>query len=123
MMVMLLGLKLDLVAVWFVWVIFVDTPHFFGTYARTLLDREERKRWGKLIILSTGMWLVGPAAVLLGGILHHWDVSWYQLPWKLFLGGFLFWAYWHVIRQHYGLLALYRRKHGETSRLDQQVDW
>ena len=73
MMVILLGLKLDLIAVWFVWLIFVDTPYFFGIYARTLLDREERRRWGKLIILSSGMWLVGPAAVFLGGWLHRWE--------------------------------------------------
>jgi hypothetical protein len=60
LMGLLFGLDLDLVGVWFVWVIFIDTPHFFGTYARTLLDREERRRWGKLLRWSCGLLALGP---------------------------------------------------------------
>jgi hypothetical protein len=74
-MALLFWLKLDLISVWFVWVIFIDTPHFYGTYARTVLDREERRRCKRLLVYSTGMLAVGPAAVLLGGVLFRMGYS------------------------------------------------
>jgi hypothetical protein len=32
-------LHLNMMLVWFVWVVVLDTPHFFGTYFRTYLDK------------------------------------------------------------------------------------
>jgi len=32
------------------------------------------------------------------------------------------WAYWHVVRQHYGLMALYQRKNGDLLPLDRRLD-
>src|SRR6267154_1327061 len=58
------GLGWDMLAVWTVWYITLDGPHFFGTYARTYLDREEFRRRRGLLLGSLGLFLVGP--VLLG---------------------------------------------------------
>jgi hypothetical protein len=32
------------------------------------------------------------------------------------------WAYWHVVRQHYGFMVLYKRKNGDSTRLDDRLD-
>src|SRR5262249_23959072 len=49
------GLGLDakqMFTVWLVWYVLMDIPHFFGTYARTYLDREERHRRRRLLLGS-----------------------------------------------------------------------
>jgi hypothetical protein len=32
------------------------------------------------------------------------------------------WAYWHVVRQHYGIMALYQRKNDDTDPSDRRID-
>ena len=32
---------LDMITVWFAWFVLLDSPHFFATWSRTYLDREE----------------------------------------------------------------------------------
>jgi hypothetical protein len=65
---------------------------------------------------SLGWFAAGPlcfgVAVLLGR----------RLPFDLFLTLASLWAYWHVVRQHYGLMSLYQRKNGDTHPLDRRVD-
>jgi hypothetical protein len=45
-----------------------------------------------------------------------------RLPYDLFLMLCTLWAYWHVVRQHYGVMVLYKRKAGDTARADERVD-
>ncbi|MDB5096993.1 MAG: hypothetical protein JWM80_1414 [Cyanobacteria bacterium RYN_339] len=105
-------------AVWTIWHFLLDIPHGWGTYARTLLDPDERARRKGLLILSCGWFLVGPA--LLAGT-QLAIAGGYALPsarGKVFIDFMLLvqlWTYHHVVRQHWGMLALYRRKAGETT--------
>ena len=119
---LVVGWGANLIVVWFVWVTLIDTPHFFGTYSRTFLQREEWQRRRGLLLGSCGLLLAGPLAILVCAILHRAGVVWYAWPWKLFVAWFLFEAYWHVLRQHYGILALYSRKNGETAPADRAID-
>jgi len=57
------GLGLDMITVWFLWVVLLDSPHFFGTYSRTYFDREEWQRRRKLLLGSLAWFLVGPAVL------------------------------------------------------------
>ena len=61
-MYMLLGW--NMILVWLIWVIVLDTPHFFATYSRTYLDKAARKQMPRLLILSLGVFLIGPAALI-----------------------------------------------------------
>jgi hypothetical protein len=86
------------------WGICFDGTHVFGTWARSYLtpDRDglPGARW---------LWLlaVGPAAALIDHFL---------LPvFPAFLLAAFLWAYWHLVRQHWGFVALYRR--GARTRL------
>lgn len=102
-----LGVSALLIA-WF-WIISVDGPHVFGTLSRTYLDREE---WNvrRNILLGSLLWfLPGPIFLGLSLLLHT------PIPFFIFLVFAQLWAYWHVVRQHYGFMSLYQKKNGEPS--------
>src|SRR5918999_3739195 len=91
------------------WAILVDAPHVFATFSRTYFDREERRARAKLLWWSLLFFAVGPLAVLAGA-------------------GFLFfflaalWAYYHLVKQHYGFMVLYKKKNGDLDGADNLLD-
>ncbi len=116
------GLGWDMISIWFIWVTLIDTPHFFGTYSRTFLDKEEFSRRKKLLLGSTAWFFVGPITLGISYMMYNAGSSNYVLPWTIFAAFFGLWAYWHVVRQHYGFMALYKKKMGEINRLDFRLD-
>jgi hypothetical protein len=118
-------LHINMVLVWFVWVVVLDTPHFFGTYFRTYLDKDEWRARRPMLLGSLGVFLVGPMMLAASYGLHSAGVEGFKLPWKLWGYIVSLWAYFHITRQHYGVLRLYNRKNGEIgtdeSRLDAAV--
>jgi hypothetical protein len=116
------GLHLNMLTVWFIWVVFIDTPHFYSTYLRTYFDKEEFQSRKKLLIGSLGWLLVGPAFIGISYILYSLGVGAYKAPFILFIIFFNLWAYWHVVRQHYGILALYKRKNNDFDDRDTRID-
>lgn len=116
------GLGWDMVGIWFLWVVLLDSPHFFGTISRTYLDKQEFKQRKRLLTWSLLWFAAGPAMILLSYLLHEAGVAAYEFPWKLFLVFFGLWAYWHVVRQHYGFLRLYQKKNGDAHPIDARLD-
>lgn len=96
----------------------VDAPHLWATIARTYTDAAEWAERRRLFIGSLAWFLVGPAAILLPYALRalgafpggHENVGW--VVWSNF---FTFYALYHINKQHWGFIALYRRKNSETS--------
>ena len=97
------------------WGVFFDGTHVMGTYARSYLapptDSESRRalppHTSFLIVL------LGPVLAVLDGLFLP------QGPSLLGQAGILFqhfllaaylWAYFHLVRQHYGFLVLYQRR-------------
>jgi hypothetical protein len=103
------------------WAFILDAPHVWATLGRTLLDPGEWRTRGGDLRRSFGLFLLGPAAILLpyavapslrpAGI----ELSAGQLGAGalLFFVFFRLWAYYHVVRQHWGFFALYKRRAGE----------
>lgn len=116
------GLHLDMLTVWFLWVVFIDTPHFFGTYSRTYFDKEEFHRRKRLYLGSLAWLLAGPTMIFLSFVLNRAGVTLYRIPFIIFIVFFNLWAYWHVVRQHYGIMSLYKRKNGDFSFFDRRLD-
>lgn len=116
------GLGWDVVALWFVWVALVDTPHFFGTYVRAYLDPLERRARPRLLLGSLLWLLAGPAALGLAYLLHRAGAPFYRVPFQAFLAVFGLWAYWHVVRQHHGILRLYQRRCAPAGLLDGRLE-
>lgn len=101
----MLGLYLlgvPIVVLWWAWILGFDGPHIAAAFTRTYLDREEWSRRRGLLVASLLAFGVGPLFLLAGWALRSPE------PFQLFLGLAVFYAYYHVVRQHYGFLALYK---------------
>ncbi len=91
------------------WAILIDAPHVFGTFSRTYFDRTERHNRGSLLWGSLLFFAVGPLMVSIGA-------------------GFVFfffaalWAYYHLVKQHYGFMVLYKKKNGDLAPTDNALD-
>src|SRR5580704_9790845 len=117
-----ISLGWNILTIWFVWVVTLDTPHFFATYSRTYLDAQERQTSRRLLRNSLAVFLVAPTAVLLCSGLYRAGFSDFKLPWRYFIMGVSLWAYSHITRQHYGVLRLYNRKNKETGTDEATLD-
>jgi len=103
------------------WAFILDAPHVWATLGRTLLDPGEWRTRGGELRRSFALFLLGPAAILLPYALAPWlrsmavELSAAQLGAGalVFFVFFRLWAYYHVVRQHWGFFALYKRKAGE----------
>ncbi|HEU4596450.1 MAG TPA: hypothetical protein VFS10_15040 [Pyrinomonadaceae bacterium] len=109
MLALYVGGLVPLIPLVVAWAVLVDAPHVFGTFSRTYFDREERRSRRRLLWLSLLFFAVGPLAVLAGA-------------------GFVFfflaalWAYYHLVKQHYGFMVLYKKKNEDLDVLDNALD-
>ncbi len=91
------------------WAILIDAPHIFGTLSRTYFDRSEWKTRKRLMLASLVFFIVGPALVLLGLGLPFFFVA-------------ALWAYYHLVKQHYGFMVLYKKKNDDLAPVDNALD-
>ena len=75
------------------WAVLIDAPHVFGTFSRTYFDRSERQNRARLLWGSLLFFAVGPAMVFGGAGLLFFFVA-------------ALWAYYHLVKQHYGFMVL-----------------
>lgn len=91
------------------WAILVDAPHVFGTFSRTYFDRTERQNRGRLLWGSLLFFVVGPLMVLAGlGLVFFFIAA--------------MWAYYHLVKQHYGFMVLYKKKNNDLAPVDNALD-
>jgi hypothetical protein len=91
------------------WAVLIDAPHVFGTLSRTYFDRSEWKTRRRLMLGSLLFFVVGPAMVLAG------------LGFTFFFLAAL-WAYYHLVKQHYGFMVLYKKKNQDLAPVDNGLD-
>jgi hypothetical protein len=92
-----------------VWLIGIDGPHVLATVTRTYLDKTERKKLGLLLLVIIPAALIGPVAVSLG----------YESLFYLFA---VTWLHFHIAKQHFGFVMLYKHKNRERDRVDYHLD-
>ena len=102
---------------WWFWNVSVNGPHFFATISRTYLDADEWRRRGGLLLGSLGFVFLGPLAIASSIALRT------RTPFIVFWLFQAVWAYYHVIRQHYGFMALYQKRSGEPVGRDNPADF
>ena len=112
-----LGQGVSYALIWWTWTLYFDGPHVFGTINRTYLDREEWRTRGRLLTRALLWFALGPGVLALSAALGT------KVPFHAFLLFASLWAYWHVVRQHYGFLVLYQKKNGEAAGLANKVDY
>ncbi len=91
------------------WAILIDAPHVFGTFSRTYFDRAERRARKRLLWGSLAFFIVGPLMVLAGDGLIFFFLA-------------ALWAYYHLVKQHYGFMVLYKKKNQDLARVDNALD-
>jgi uncharacterized membrane protein len=91
------------------WAILIDAPHVFGTFSRTYFDRTERQHRARLLWGSLLFFAVGPVLVLAGAGLVFFFVA-------------ALWAYYHLVKQHYGFMVLYKKKNNDLALIDNALD-
>jgi hypothetical protein len=100
---------LPLVPMVAVWAILIDAPHVFGTFSRTYFDRTERRNRGRLLWGSLLFFAVGPLMVYAGAGLIFFFLA-------------ALWAYYHLVKQHYGFMVLYKKKNNDLAPVDNALD-
>ena len=105
-----LALHVPISFLWWFWSIGFDGTHIFAMATRTFFDAEARRRDRKLLFGSLAFFFaLGPVMVLVG--------------WKGWLALLVaVWAYYHVMRQHYGFLVLYKVKNRDLAPRDNTLD-
>jgi hypothetical protein len=91
------------------WAILIDAPHVFGTLSRTYFDASEWKTRKRLLLGSLLFFVVGPTLVLLGFGFTFFFVA-------------ALWAYYHLVKQHYGFMVLYKKKNNDLASVDNALD-
>ena len=91
------------------WAILIDAPHVFGTLSRTYFDRSEWKTRKRLLLGSLLFFVVGPVMVLLGVGFTFFFIA-------------ALWAYYHLVKQHYGFMVLYKKKNNDLAPVDNALD-
>jgi hypothetical protein len=91
------------------WAILIDAPHVFGTFSRTYFDRSEWKTRKRLLLGSLLFFLAGPLLVLFGFGFSSFFVA-------------ALWAYYHLVKQHYGFMVLYKKKNNDLAPVDNALD-
>jgi len=92
-----------------VWLVGIDGPHVLATFTRTYFDKSERKNLGPMLWMIIPAMLVGPIAVAAG----------YE---QLFYLAAVSWLHFHIAKQHFGFVMLYKHKNRERSRFDYHLD-
>jgi hypothetical protein len=100
---------LPLVPMVALWAILIDAPHVFGTFSRTYFDRIERQNRGRLLWGSLLFFAVGPIMVYAGAGLIFFFLA-------------ALWAYYHLVKQHYGFMVLYKKKNNDLAPVDNALD-
>jgi uncharacterized membrane protein len=91
------------------WAILIDAPHVFGTFSRTYFDRAERRNRARLLWGSLLFFVVGPLMVFAGlGLVFFFFAA--------------LWAYYHLVKQHYGFMVLYKKKNNDLAPVDNALD-
>src|SRR5438552_2469381 len=91
------------------WAILIDAPHVFGTFSRTYFDASEWKTRKRLMLVSLLFFVVGPGMVLLGAGFTFFFLA-------------ALWAYYHLVKQHYGFMVLYKKKNNDLAPIDNALD-
>ena len=104
------ALRVPISLLWWFWSVGFDGTHIFGMASRTFFDCEARRRSRVLLFGSAAFFFaLGPVLVLAGG--------------KALLALIVaVWAYYHVIRQHYGFMVLYKVKNRDLAQVDSFLD-
>lgn len=103
----------------------VDAPHLWATIARTYTDREEWASRRRLFLGSLAAFAIGPALVLLpyfGRALGVVPAGYEGVGWHAWIMVFGLYTIFHINKQHWGFVCLYKRKNADGDPVENRID-
>ena len=105
----LMAAGFPLTPLYLIWLLGIDGPHVLATVTRTYFDNNARRRLGPLLWVAIPAMLAGPLMVAAGGELLFYTLA-------------ITWLHYHIAKQHFGFVMLYRHKAGDRDRIDYLLD-
>ncbi|HJL14833.1 MAG TPA: hypothetical protein RMH99_04205 [Sandaracinaceae bacterium LLY-WYZ-13_1] len=100
----------SILVVYFLYTALFDHPHIFQTFSRTHGDPAERRRnralhtFGLVAFVAVGLYLNA--------------IGW----WREVIVFAAIYGSWHIVRQHWGLLNVYKKLNDDRARVDHWID-
>jgi hypothetical protein len=105
----MLSAGFPLTPLYLIWLVGIDGPHVVATITRTYFDNTERRRLGSLLWVVVPAMAIGPLMVAAGAE-------------SLFYVFAIAWLHYHIAKQHFGFVMLYKYKARERERIDFLLD-
>jgi hypothetical protein len=103
------------------WTLLFDSSHFFATYTRTYFDKIFYRQNKAILTATWATFLIGPLFIGLP-FLFTKDVYLLRNTFTIFNRLCICMAYFHLVRQHWGIIAIYRRRNNETNNNDRRFE-
>ena len=105
----LMATGFPLTPLYLIWLLGIDGPHVLATVTRTYFDPAERKRLGRWLWVVVPAAMLGPVLVVAGAepFFYIFAISW---------------LHYHIAKQHFGFVMLYKHKARERDRTDLLLD-
>jgi hypothetical protein len=100
----------SILVVYFLYTALFDHPHIFQTFSRTHADPAERRR-------NRALHTFGLAGFIGVGLYLN-AIGW----WREVIVFAAIYGSWHIVRQHWGLLNVYKKLNDDRARLDHWID-
>ena len=111
----------SIIIIYLTWAILFDGTHIFATYSRTYFDKEFFRENKSLLLKSLLIFIVGPAFIIIIYSLNY-SLNQASMSFIVFNRFALLYGYYHVIRQHWGFVVIYRKKNNETNTITRKLD-
>jgi hypothetical protein len=105
----LMAVGFPITLIYLLWLVGVDGPHVIATVTRTYFDKQERKRLGWFLWVIVPLIMAGPLMVWTGQS-------------SLFFLFAVCWQHYHIAKQHFGFVMLWKAKNKERDPLDLKLD-
>lgn len=112
---------ITVLVIYLTWAMLFDATHAFSTYSRTYFDKDYYKNNKNILHKTLLVFLIGPVFIL-GIYVVNFSVDQASIAFTVFNRFALCFAYYHLIRQHWGFVSLYRKKNGESNMITQKLD-
>ena len=99
----LMAAGFPLTPLYLIWLLGIDGPHVLATWTRTYFDPAERHRLGLWVWVVVPAVMLGPALVAAGAESFFYIFA-------------IAWLHYHIAKQHFGFVMLYKHKARERDR-------
>lgn len=104
------------------WALLFDGTHAFATYSRTYFDKDFYKQNKAFLLRSFLVFIIGPIFISIYYFFNKDNFNKTSILFILFNRLAICYAYYHLIKQHWGFILIYRKKKNESDPITRKLD-